>query len=94
MPEAAASAPGHSWRNAGAYAGIRATGRAGLAWELLRRDPTYQACSSDRSIAASGATLASIEPASADEVSRWGLHFLRRCRESCGERPDPLVSIA
>lgn len=54
------------WEDAGAYAHIAACGRAGLAWEVLRRDPAYQAdfASADRS-----------RPADSAFVARWGLHF-------------------
>jgi hypothetical protein len=58
------------WRDASAYQSVVSGGRASLAWELLRRDPAYQADtdgSSDRA-----ASLLAADPAC---VARWGLHF-------------------
>ncbi|NMN02947.1 MULTISPECIES: DUF6499 domain-containing protein [unclassified Novosphingobium] len=61
-------------------AALSRRGRAGLAWEVLRRDPAYRAAwhsamglsrglagGIDRSAAAPGTNLA----------RRWGLHFCR-----------------
>ena len=50
------------WRDADAYAMVRALGRSALAWELLRRDPAYR-----RSVMRTGM--------SGNGIARWGLHF-------------------
>lgn len=49
------------WRDAAVYAPVLAGGRQALAWELLRRDPTY------REFVATAQRGC--------DASRWGLHF-------------------
>lgn len=57
------------WRDAGAYAPALAGGRPAIAWELLRRDPSYRAAYTSRDC--SGVTHDGISAFAAD----WGLHF-------------------
>ncbi|MBV2147523.1 hypothetical protein KRZ98_04380 [Sphingobium sp. AS12] len=52
------------WRDAGAYAPVRAAGRPALAWELLRRDLAYR----DAVQIGDGKTDVA-------GASVWGLHF-------------------
>lgn len=49
------------WRDPDAYAPVLAGGRPALAWELLRRDPEYQAFAA--------------HPSASNAAQRWGLHF-------------------
>lgn len=55
------------WRDPSDYAAVLAGGRPALAWELLRRDPTYRAAAN---AAGRFGALASV-----DFLVRWGLHF-------------------
>jgi 3-methyladenine DNA glycosylase Tag len=54
------------WQDPAPYEAILRRGRAGLAWEVLRRDPAYQAAF---------ARLDGAGPASDAFAARWGLHF-------------------
>lgn len=45
------------------------SGRAGLAWEILRRDPAYGAA------VETGAGRSASDTAPAAFTTRWGLHF-------------------
>ncbi|SEH12833.1 hypothetical protein SAMN05428974_0574 [Sphingopyxis sp. YR583] len=66
--------PPGSWREAGAYAGLEACGRRGLAWELLRRTPGY----AEAAACEPGAARVSepvLPAARAEFTARWGLHF-------------------
>lgn len=53
-----------------AYEAILRQGRSALAWEVLRRDPEYQAAYS-----ALPAQPVEGVAADADFTARWGLHF-------------------
>lgn len=67
--ETRAVLPPGSWRDAGLYAALAATGERGLAWELLRRYPDYPggADEGDSPLTAADAAF----------TARWGLHFRR-----------------
>ncbi len=67
------------WRQRAHYAGLAATGRAGLAWEVLRRDRAYHADCVGRLIPLSGKLvwLQSV-PSDRELMTRWGLCFRRR----------------
>jgi hypothetical protein len=58
---------GRDWEDPGPYAVIATHGRTGLAWEVLRRNPAYQAA-----YATLQHGLGSVDSAF---VARWGLHF-------------------
>lgn len=53
------------WRDAEAYAAVRASGPLGLAWELLRRDPAYRTDAIALRAGDDAAHFAAV----------WGLHF-------------------
>lgn len=57
-------------RDPAAYAAIARRGRPALAWEVLRRDPTYRAAYSQLSALPRIGMAAGV-----DFVARWGLHF-------------------
>lgn len=67
---------GIGWREPDSYAALRETGRSGLAWEVLRRDPDYCPVPPNRTVEVGArACPISLEPASAERIARWGLHF-------------------
>ena len=80
--------PNEDWQNPDRYSSILDLDRAGVAWEFLRRDPTYQGhLGADQYIEASdrGAAIIPRELGSADP---WGLSF-RGVRISARRyRPD------
>nr|WP_047166841.1 DUF6499 domain-containing protein [Sphingomonas sp. Y57] len=57
------------WRDTDAYAPALAGGRPAIAWELLRRDPAYQA----DYVALAGVDAADDQVATF--TAKWGLHF-------------------
>ena len=66
------------WRDPAAYAALLDCGRAGLAWEVLRRDAGYQAAAKSVRAARSQAQVGNIlilPVADAAFTERWGLHF-------------------
>lgn len=81
--ETRAVLPPGSWRDAGLYAALAATGARGLAWELLRRDPDYPG----------GADPGDGPLTAADTAftARWGLHFRRGTGPLCVRRTAPMV---
>ncbi|WP_354490097.1 DUF6499 domain-containing protein [Novosphingobium sp. 1529] len=65
-------------------AALSRRGRAGLAWEVLRRDPAYRAAWASASAPASAPIDESVRPVVLSKLAtacRWGLHF---CRGSGG----------
>lgn len=60
------------WRDAAAYAPLLEVGRAGFAWEWLRRDPDYRdaAAAAGPASGPAGPSIFSVESGAA----RWGLH--------------------
>ncbi|WP_337180775.1 transcriptional regulator domain-containing protein [Sphingopyxis granuli] len=81
--ETRAVLPPGSWRHAGPYAALAATGARGLAWELLRRYPAYPG---DGDEGDSPLTVAD-----AAFTARWGLHFRRGTGPLCVRRTAPMV---
>lgn len=57
------------WRDADAYAPALAGGRPAIAWELMRRDPSYRADYADRGFGGVPCSEA------ATFAAEWGLHF-------------------
>lgn len=72
-----------SWRDAGPYAALAATGARGLAWELLRRYPDYPGGG-----AQGDGPLIAANPAF---TARWGLHFRRGAGSTCVRRTASMV---
>ncbi|MCW0197656.1 DUF6499 domain-containing protein [Sphingopyxis sp.] len=81
--EARAVLPPGSWRDAGPYAALAATGARGLAWELLRRNPDYPGSGDEG--------RGPLTAADAAFTARWGLHFRRGTELLCVRRPAPMV---
>jgi len=62
------------WRDASAYAVLRSAGRAGIAWEWLRRDPAYRRAAGEARLGHCGRAIVD-----ADERARgWGLHAFEK----------------
>jgi len=70
--------PNFDWQNPHAYAAISDVDRAGLAWEFVRRDPTYHAMVMD-DVVRSGrlADGPILIPGGEGTAHAWGLSFRR-----------------
>ena len=83
------SGEGHAadWKDAAAYAPLLQVGRAGFAWEWLRRDDSYRAAAA-RAFGSLGPSCPE-QARAADALARiWGLHaFERPCRNAVLARP-------
>jgi hypothetical protein len=73
----------YDWRDPAPYAAVLGYGRAGLAWELLRRDPGYCAAMGGRAVPADENGVQMLEAVEPRFTARWGLHFCRGSRSAC-----------
>jgi len=62
---------GPDWHGSAPYRALLGIDQAGLAWEWLRRDPLYIACSGGGSSAVRDGAALREDPAALP----WGLHF-------------------
>jgi hypothetical protein len=72
-----ATDPPHDWRNAAAYRALLDIDRAGIAWEWLRRDPSYIAFSREHLPDAGLRSARGMFVRTEANALRWGLHFRR-----------------
>lgn len=61
------------WREIRDYEGLVSVGRSALAWEVLRRDPAYQASPSD--VAVSAGDIHHLPLAAPELTARCGILF-------------------
>jgi hypothetical protein len=69
--------PPGQWRDPSAYSPILQQGRAGLAWEILRRMKTYQDGPPGPAIASSDGMPTLLKAADDQALAKWGLVFRR-----------------
>tara|TARA_R110000787_G_scaffold15402_4_gene47511 strand:- start:5676 stop:5957 length:282 start_codon:yes stop_codon:yes gene_type:complete len=84
---------GSGWQDAAFYRALLQCGRAGLAWEVLRRNPEYRKeiihAPQQLRCQQVGPTL--LKGAESGIAARWGLHFRRRSRHQSTPCPADLV---
>lgn len=91
MAQAIHTAP--DWRTEADYRLLAGLDWAGLAWEWLRRDPTYVAASAVRgcrhSVGVSGAI--SMDATEPSWSARWGIHFRGTAGSACSSGTHSLA---